>query len=165
MSLGRVTSSALVGIDAYGVTVEVDVHPGLGNFIIVGLPDIAVNESKERVRTAIKNSGLSFPHTRITVNLAPADVRKEGPNFDLPIALGILAATGQLSPECLSRALILGELGLARPQCSKTSRFSALGRCSKPLMFWWIRYQRRHNRCWPWSSAPRWPSARRTCAT
>ncbi|GMV36103.1 MAG: magnesium chelatase [Fimbriimonadales bacterium] len=112
MSLGRVTSSALVGIDAYAVTVEVDVHPGLANFVIVGLPDTAVNESKERVRTAIKNSGLSFPHTRITVNLAPADVRKEGPNFDLPIALGILAATGQLSPDCLGNTLILGELGL-----------------------------------------------------
>jgi magnesium chelatase family protein len=112
MSLGRVMSSALVGIDAYGVTVEVDVHPGLANFIIVGLPDVAVNESKERVRTSIKNSGLTFPGHRITVNLAPADVRKEGPVFDLPIGLGILAATEQLPPECLERALLIGELGL-----------------------------------------------------
>ena len=84
--LAKASSVALIGVDALEVTVEVDVAPGLPNFQVVGLPDQAVSEARERVRAAIKNSGLPFPAARITVNLAPADLRKEGPMFDLPIA-------------------------------------------------------------------------------
>ena len=92
--LSRVLSAALVGVEAALIRVEVDIAPGLPQFFTVGLPDSAVRESRERVRTAIRNAGFPFPPDRITVNLAPADFRKEGPAFDLPIALGILAATG-----------------------------------------------------------------------
>jgi len=92
--LARVFSAALVGVEAALVRVEVDVAPGLPAFATVGLPDSAVRESRERVRTAIRNAGFPFPADRITVNLAPAHFRKTGPSFDLPIALGILAATG-----------------------------------------------------------------------
>ncbi len=111
--LARVRSSAVLGIDAYEVIVEVDVSNGVPIMAIVGLPDAAVNESKERVRAAIKNSGLMFPYDkRITVNLAPADVRKAGPSFDLPIAIGILAATGQLPLDSFDDVLLVGELSL-----------------------------------------------------
>ncbi len=110
--LAQVYSSAVLGIDAYVVEVEVDITAGAPGFTIVGLPDTAVQESKERVRAAIKNSGLSFPTYRITVNLAPADVRKEGPSFDLPIALGVLAATGQIPMPGLEEILAVGELSL-----------------------------------------------------
>lgn len=113
--LAQVFSSGLLGVDAYLVEVEVDVLRSSGDqvrFNVVGLPDAAVQESKERVRSAIKNSGFSFPMARLTVNLAPADVRKEGPAFDLPIALGILCATGQLRPEGLDDCVVAGELGL-----------------------------------------------------
>jgi len=110
--LARVDSTAILGIDAYIVEVEVDVSRGMRLFTIVGLPDAAVQESKERVQAAIKNSGFEFPAQRLTINLAPADVRKEGPAFDLPIALGLLAATGQVKPDQLGRYLILGELSL-----------------------------------------------------
>lgn len=111
--LARVQSSAVLGIDAYLITVEVDVSNGLPMMAIVGLPDAAVNESRERVRSAIKNSGFLFPYDkRITINLAPADVRKAGPSFDLPIAMGLLAATGQIPAEHLEDALLIGELSL-----------------------------------------------------
>jgi len=110
--LSRVNSSAVLGIDAYLVEVEVDISGGLPRFDIVGLPDTAVQESRERVRAAIKNSGLEFPGRRITINLAPADVRKEGPSFDLPIAVGILAAMGQIAPDLLEGSIIVGELSL-----------------------------------------------------
>jgi len=110
--LSQVNSSAVLGIDAYIVEVEVDISGGLPRFDIVGLPDTAVQESRERVRSAIKNSGLEFPMKRITINLAPADVRKEGPAFDLPIALGILAATAQVDPESLQDTIVVGELSL-----------------------------------------------------
>ncbi len=92
--------------------VEVDTSRGLPSFIIVGLPDAAVQESRERVQAAIKNAGLVFPRQRLTVNLAPAALRKEGPAYDLPIALGALAASGQIRPEWLERTLSLGELSL-----------------------------------------------------
>ncbi|HEY6655074.1 MAG TPA: magnesium chelatase domain-containing protein, partial [Solirubrobacterales bacterium] len=85
---------ALVGVDAQPVYVEVDIGGGLPSFTIVGLPDTAVRESRERVRSALRNSGFRYPDHRITVNLAPADVRKAGPGFDLAIAAAILAATG-----------------------------------------------------------------------
>jgi magnesium chelatase family protein len=110
--LAHVTSSAVNGIDAYLVEVEVDITPGIPGFTIVGLPDTAVQESKERVRAAIKNSGLEFPSRKITINLAPADVRKEGPSFDLPIAIGILAATAQVDSELIQDCIVLGELSL-----------------------------------------------------
>lgn len=109
----HVLSSAALGIDAYQVHVEVDVGNGMPAMSVVGLPDASVNESKERVRSAIKNSGFLFPYDKkITVNLAPADIRKAGPSFDLPIAMGILAATGQIPPENLENAVIIGELSL-----------------------------------------------------
>lgn len=110
--LAQVLSSALSGIDAYTVKVEVDIASALPSFTIVGLPDAAVQESKERVRAAIKNSEFEFPSKRITVNLAPADVRKEGPAFDLPIALAILAATAQIDPDALENTAVVGELSL-----------------------------------------------------
>ena len=110
--LAKVFSAAVVGLDAVPVEVEVDIaSQGLPSFTIVGLPDKAVEEAKERVRSAIRNSGADFPARRITVNLAPADLPKEGPSYDLPIALGILIASGQLQVD-LSNALISGELSL-----------------------------------------------------
>lgn len=110
--LAQITSSAVNGIDAYLIEVEVDISPALPSFTIVGLPDAAVRESIERVRAAIKNCGMEFPARRITINLAPADVRKEGPSFDLPIAVGILAATSQVDSEFLKDCVIVGELSL-----------------------------------------------------
>jgi len=110
--LAKVYSGAVLGIDAFLVEVEVDIMSGLPTFVTVGLPETAVKESKERVKSAIKNSGYAFPDDRITVNLAPANIKKEGTGFDLPIALGILSATGIISQSTLSRYLILGELSL-----------------------------------------------------
>lgn len=110
--LARSFSFGLNGLDAYPITIEVDVSKGLPALTIVGLPDSAIRESKERVRSAIKNSGFTFPSARITVNLAPADTPKEGPCFDLPIALGLLAATEQIPAASLARFASLGELSL-----------------------------------------------------
>jgi magnesium chelatase family protein len=110
--LARIVSAAVLGIDAYLVDVETDIAGGLPSFATVGLPHGAVKEGRERVNSAIQNAGYSFPLARITVNLAPADVRKEGSGFDLPIALGILGASGQVSLESLRRWVVLGELGL-----------------------------------------------------
>jgi hypothetical protein len=109
--LARIESEALSGLDSHAVAVEADVVAAAPAFTIVGLPDAAVQESRERVRTAIVNSHYEFPSRRITVNLAPADVRKEGPSFDLPIALALLAATGQTRCR-LADAAAIGELGL-----------------------------------------------------
>lgn len=110
--LAKVLSAALVGLDSIPVEVEVDIaSSGLPNFFIVGLPDKAVEESRERVRSALKNSGADFPAKRITVNLAPADLPKEGPSYDLPIALGILLASGQI-PNTKASCVVLGELAL-----------------------------------------------------
>ena len=110
--LARTLSSAIVGIDAYPVEVEVDVSQGLPNFSTVGLPDNAVKESKDRVKAAIKNSGYLFPAKRITVNLAPADKRKEGTGFDLPVAVGILKAEGVVKGAALQDCIVVGELSL-----------------------------------------------------
>jgi magnesium chelatase family protein len=110
--LACVYSCAVVGLDAVIVEVEVDTGQGLPKIVIVGLPDIAVQESRERVHSAIKNAGLTFPRKKVTVNLAPASVRKEGPAYDLPIALGILAATGQIPINHLNECLVIGELSL-----------------------------------------------------
>lgn len=110
--LATVLSSAVLGIDAYVVEVEVDISQGLPTFTTVGLPEASVKESRERVKSAIKNCGFRFPDDRITVNLAPADIKKEGTGFDLPMALGILAATRIIPQEGLSNYLVLGELSL-----------------------------------------------------
>jgi magnesium chelatase family protein len=110
--LARVFSAALVGVEAALVRVEVDVTRGLPTFTTVGLPDSAIRESRERVRTAIRNAGFPFPPDRITVNLAPADLRKEGAAFDLPIALGILTATGAVAHGKVGRVAVVGELAL-----------------------------------------------------
>ncbi len=116
--IARILSSAVIGIDAYIVEVEVDISQGLPAFSTVGLPEGAVRESKERVKTSIKNSGYHFPADRITVNLAPADIKKEGSAFDLPMAIGILTATGVIPVNNEKKYLIMGELsldGLIRP--------------------------------------------------
>src|ERR1041385_162232 len=97
--LAHVKSSAVLGLDAYTGTVEVDISASVPMWNLVGLPDAAVQESRERVRSAIRNSGFEFPLRRITINLAPADVKKEGPSFDLPIAVGVVAASGQESAQ------------------------------------------------------------------
>ena len=110
--LAKVNSMAVVGLDSYPVEVEVDIGQGLPALNIVGLPDKAVEESKERVRSAIKNSGSNFPMSRITVNLAPADLKKEGPAYDLPIAVGILFADKQLPKADLKKSIFVGELSL-----------------------------------------------------
>jgi magnesium chelatase family protein len=109
--LAKVISCAVVGLDGALVDVEVDISNGQPGFTIVGLPDAAVQESRERVRAAIRNSSLTYPFKRISVNLAPADLRKEGPAYDLPIAIGLLLATEQIRAE-LTHALIIGELSL-----------------------------------------------------
>jgi magnesium chelatase family protein len=110
--LARVYSCAVIGLDGVIVDVEVDTAQGLPGMVIVGLPDTAVQESRERVQSAVKNANLIYPRKRVTVNLAPASVRKEGPAYDLPIAVGVLAAAEQIPPESLESALIIGELSL-----------------------------------------------------
>jgi len=108
----KVTSSAILGIDSWPIDVEVDISRGLPQFFTVGLPDVSVKESKDRIKAAIQNSGYTFPATRVTVNLAPADIKKEGTGFDLPIAVGILAAQGLIRQDRLSDYLFTGELSL-----------------------------------------------------
>ena len=108
----RVSTVAFEGIEARSVDVQVQVAPGLPAFSIVGLPDKAVSEARERVRSALIASGLALPARRITVNLAPADLPKEGSHYDLPIALGLMAAIGAIPPDALSGFTVLGELGL-----------------------------------------------------
>ncbi len=110
--LARVWSSSIVGIDAVKVGVEIDVSGGLPGIVVVGLPDTAVQESRERVKAALKNAGYSFPTRKIVINLTPADLRKEGPSFDLPISVGIMAASEQVSAELLGDYLFLGEVSL-----------------------------------------------------
>ena len=110
--LASLRSAAVFGVDAYPVQIEVDVSFGLPHFTMVGLPDATVRESRDRVRSAIRNSGYEFPPHRITVNLAPADVRKAGSSFDLPIALGLLATSGRLARRAIDDTVVLGELSL-----------------------------------------------------
>jgi len=111
MTQATVPSSTLVGVDAIDVEVQVDVSAGLPAFTIVGLGDTAVLEARDRVRAALRSSGFDFPNARVTVNLAPSPVRKHGTGFDLPIAVGVLAATGQVPRDVLA-AVSVGELGL-----------------------------------------------------
>ncbi len=110
--LARVWSASIVGIDAIKVGVEVDVSGGLPAIVMLGLPDSAVQESKERVKATLKNAGFAFPMRKIVINLTPADLRKEGPCFDLPISVGILAASDQVNPDLLGDYLFLGEVSL-----------------------------------------------------
>ena len=110
--LSKIISSATLGVDAYTVEVEADIQQQLPAFITVGLPDGAVRESKERVTAAVKNSDFVFPSKKVTINLAPADIKKEGSAFDLPIAIGILAATGQILRDRFDEYVLFGELSL-----------------------------------------------------
>ncbi len=110
--LARIWSATILGIDATQVGVEVDVSGGMPGITLVGLPDTAVQESRERVKAAIKNAGYAFPMRKIVINLTPADLRKEGPIFDLPISIGILAASEQVDPQLLGDHLFLGEVSL-----------------------------------------------------
>jgi len=110
--LAKVYSCAVIGLEAAIIEVEVDTANGLPSFVVVGLPDAAVQESRERVQAAIRNTGFPFPMRRLTVNLAPASLRKEGPAYDLPIALGVLAAAGLVLPESFEGTLVMGELSL-----------------------------------------------------
>ncbi|MFA7370274.1 MAG: magnesium chelatase domain-containing protein, partial [Kiritimatiellales bacterium] len=111
--LAKVFSGAVFGVDAYTVEIEVNSGHGEPKTVIVGLPDIAVKESEHRVITALINSGFTPPQGRVTINLAPANIKKEGPSFDLPIALGMLAAENDIKPDLLDRACIIGELALS----------------------------------------------------
>jgi len=111
MSLAKVFSASVLGLDAMPIEVEVDISNGLPSLTIVGLPDKAIDESKERVRSAIKNSGVVFPVKKLTINLAPADLKKEGPAYDLPIAIGILIADEQI-PKISEKVVFVGELAL-----------------------------------------------------
>ncbi|HAZ10296.1 MAG TPA: magnesium chelatase [Candidatus Omnitrophica bacterium] len=110
--LSRIFSSATIGIEAKPIEIEVDITRGLPNVVIVGLPDAAIRESRDRVKAAIKNSQFEYPSEKITINLAPCDIKKEGPSFDLPIAIGILAASGQIDFNILKDFVFLGELAL-----------------------------------------------------
>lgn len=110
--ISKVHTATVYGIDGIKVDVEVDISFGLPSFTIVGLPEVSVKESKERVRAAIKNAGFDFPNDRITINLAPADVRKEGSSFDLPIAIGLLTSMGILKEDIIHEYMIAGELSL-----------------------------------------------------
>ena len=110
--LSRIRSAAVLGIDAFPVEVEVDISSGLPSFSTVGLPNGAVREGRERVSAALANAGFHLPLRRITVNLAPADIRKDGSALDLPIALGLLLASGQIPKANLKHTMVLGEVGL-----------------------------------------------------
>lgn len=110
--IAKVNSGCVIGIDAHTIDVEVDVAHGIPSFAVVGMPDTAIKESRDRIRAAIKNSGFIFPAGKITVNLSPADKKKEGAGFDLPIAIGILSASGVITPEELTDVVFCGELSL-----------------------------------------------------
>ncbi len=136
--LAKVYSVAVSGLDAYSVEVEVDLAAGLPMFTVVGLPDLTVRESRERVRSALRNSGFNFPQRKITVNLAPADLRKEGAAFDLPIAVGILAAEGLIPAAVLREVVMVGEVslegGIKPVQGVLSMALACRGRGSKGLL-------------------------------
>src|SRR6266852_1541087 len=115
MALSRTRSAAVYGIHAHFIDVEVDMYPGASrDFITVGMPDLAVRESRERIKSALLNSGFGYPNKSVTINLAPANVRKEGAGFDLPMALGILGAMGTVGsrPGNMDEHMLVGELSL-----------------------------------------------------
>src|SRR4051794_26112452 len=111
--LASTATFAIEGVESREVTVEVDVNQGLPSFTVVGLPDAAIREARERVRAATSNSGFSFPQARITANLAPADLRKAGPSFDLALAVALLSASDQVPKDGLERCAAVGELSLS----------------------------------------------------
>lgn len=123
MSYARVMTRAIIGIDAPSVTVEVHLSRGLPTLNLVGLPEATVKDARERVRSAIINSGFTFPARRITVSLAPADMPKEGGRYDLPIAIAILAASGQIPGRLLDGLEFLGELALNGSTAAVRGRF------------------------------------------
>jgi len=132
----RLTSGAVLGIEARLIEVQCDISNGLPTFQVVGLPEKEVSESRERIRSAIKNSGLSFPSGRITANLAPADLRKEGVGFDLPIAAAILIASGQI-PHPSDKLVLVGELALngdVRGVPGVACTFPPQGRGDQPVL-------------------------------
>ena len=129
MSLTRLITRAQLGIDAYEVRVEVHISNGLPTFTVVGLPETAVREARDRVRSAIQNSGFEFPMRRITVNLAPAEIPKTGGRYDLSIALGILAASGQINPQGLQNTALFGELALGGECCRVDGLIPSLVAC------------------------------------
>jgi magnesium chelatase family protein len=108
----KVFGMSVIGMESYPVFVEVDISQGLPQFATVGLPDTSVKESRDRIKAAVKNSGYRFPRSHVTVNLAPADIKKEGTGFDLPIAVGILAAEELIKEDALQNCLFIGELSL-----------------------------------------------------
>ena len=110
--VSHVTTATVLGLEAYKISVEVDLVQSIPGVTIVGLPDTAISEARERVRSAIKNSGYLFPNKKVVINLAPADIRKEGTNYDLPIAIGILAEDEVLTNESIKDTAFLGELSL-----------------------------------------------------
>ncbi|MHB1320656.1 MAG: YifB family Mg chelatase-like AAA ATPase [Acidithiobacillus ferrivorans] len=137
MPLAIVHSRALTGVQAAGVTVECDLGPGLPTFAVVGLAETAVKEARDRVRSAIQNSGFEFPARRMVVNLAPADLPKEGGRFDLPMAIGILAASGQLPAAALAKLEMIGELALdgsLRPVTGTLSSALAAGQANRAIL-------------------------------
>jgi magnesium chelatase family protein len=161
VSLARIHSRALAGTDAPEVTVEVHLANGLPSLTLVGLPDTEVRESRERVRAAILLAGLEFPARRITINLAPADLPKESGRFDLPIALGILAAAGHISAKLLARHEFVGELALSgelRPIRGALLMAMAASRAGRTLVL--PRASAAEAALWPgWRYAPCWTGA------
>ena len=110
--VNKVKTGTVIGLNSYEVSVETDIQNGLPSFSVVGLPDAAVNEARDRVRSAVKNSGFTFPSKKIVINLAPADLKKTGTSFDLPIAVGIVIEEGVLEAESVKDYAFLGELSL-----------------------------------------------------
>ena len=110
--LAKTLSACLAGVDSYEIDVEVDISSGLPSFSVVGLPDTAIRESRNRIKSAVKNTGFKFPDKKITVNLAPADTKKEGVGFDLPIAIGVLIASGHVKEDRIKDFIICGQLSL-----------------------------------------------------
>ena len=129
----RVNGGAVIGLDGAPICVEVDISAGMPKTTIVGLPDAAVDEARERVRSAIRNAGAGFPTKRVTVNLAPAHIRKEGAGYDLPIAVGMLVATGQVCESAVQDTLFLGELALGRRAAPRPRRAVGGRSCSGRL--------------------------------
>ena len=137
MTLSVVYTRAMVGIDAPSVRVETHLSAGLPGFNIVGMPETTVRESKDRVRSAILNSHFEFPDSKITINLAPADLPKEGGRFDLAIAIGVLVASGQVTNRQLSQVEFVGELGLdgtLHPVTGVLASAAACGKAGRKLM-------------------------------
>jgi predicted ATPase with chaperone activity len=149
--LAKVLAGAPLGIDAYPVEVEVDIAQGLPQFATVGLPEGAVKESKDRIKSAIKNSGYDFPTRRITINLAPADIRKDGTAFDLPMAIGLLTATGLIpagSPAAICSWGSCRSMGASR-RCAGCCRWRRRPGAGRQWKAWWCRRSMPRRGRWP----------------